>query len=128
MRKPFWKKSAKAWYVQIDGRQIRLGKEKEEAFREYHTLMADPSLVTVGPKLTVESLLDQFLFWTKSRRAKRTFDWYLDHLQSFASFVGPKLRVTACKPFHVTNWLAKAYPNSGDTHLNGALPCGQSGL
>jgi hypothetical protein len=25
MRKPYFKKSAKAWYVNLDGRQVRLG-------------------------------------------------------------------------------------------------------
>jgi hypothetical protein len=92
MRKPYWRKSAKAWYVNLNGRQVRLGKEKETAFAEYHKIMADPSVIASGPRLTVEVLLDLFLVWTKAIRSERTFQGHLYLLQSFAGIIGPKLR------------------------------------
>src|SRR5438045_2576293 len=42
--KPFFKKSHQAWYVQLDGRQVRLGPDEAEAHRRYHALVAE------GPK------------------------------------------------------------------------------
>ena len=42
--KPFFKTARCLWYVEINRRQINLGPEREEAFRRYHALMAQPSL------------------------------------------------------------------------------------
>ena len=53
MRKPFYKVSHGAWYAEIAGKQVRLAKGpkgdelvKDEAFREYHRLMAGEVPVT----------------------------------------------------------------------------------
>ncbi len=40
--KPFFKKASGVWYVEIHRKQINLGPDREEAFRKYHELMADP--------------------------------------------------------------------------------------
>jgi hypothetical protein len=57
-RKPFFKKSHDCWYVQIEGRQIRLSKDRDEAFLLYHKMMINwyrfrrQSVVPFGRKLT----------------------------------------------------------------------------
>ena len=38
--KPFFKKSRKRWYIEINRRQINLGPDREETCRKYHALMA----------------------------------------------------------------------------------------
>ena len=38
--KPFFRAPRGLWYVQIDGRQVNLGPDRDEAFRRYHDLMA----------------------------------------------------------------------------------------
>ncbi len=40
--KPFFRKSRRAWYVQINGRQHNLGRDRQEAFRQYYDLMRQP--------------------------------------------------------------------------------------
>ena len=40
--KPFYRKSRETWYVEIDGRQISLGKDRDAAFQQYHAIMAAP--------------------------------------------------------------------------------------
>jgi integrase/recombinase XerD len=37
--KPFFKKARSAWYVQLDGKQIKLAPDKDLAFERYHQLM-----------------------------------------------------------------------------------------
>lgn len=123
MRKPFYKNSRKAWYCEIGRKQHKLAsgpkaETKQAAEDEYHRLMAGHEPIT--SKATAVELIDRFLIWTKDQRAGRTYDWYLQHLQSFANFIGSKLLVDSVKPYHVTNWLAKAYPNAGNTYRNGA--------
>ena len=118
MRKPFFKKSHNSWYVQIDGTQVRLGSDRDEAFKEYHRLMAGETPATC--KTTAAKLIDQFLTWTKENRAEQTYDWYLFHCQGFVNYIGHRLRISDIRPFHVTRWLVKCYSHTGNTHKNGA--------
>ena len=46
---PFWRKQTKCYYVQIGKKQHRLSKDRDEAYRLYHELMAKPPEVTLVP-------------------------------------------------------------------------------
>lgn len=63
--KPFFKKSRGVWYVQIDGKQINLGADREAAFQLYHHLMAQPRAkpapIPVGASLI--AVIDAYLAW-----------------------------------------------------------------
>jgi hypothetical protein len=37
--KPFFRSDRRLWYVQLDGRQVNLGPDREAAFDRYHELM-----------------------------------------------------------------------------------------
>ena len=59
------------WYVQIDGRQINLGPDRDEAFRRYHDLMArgrDQPEPSTGD--SVVSVLDAFLDWCQKHQRR----------------------------------------------------------
>ena len=57
--KPWFRKSTKTWYVQLDGRQVPLGKDKEQANRKYHELMSGRR---GGHTIhRVDELLDEYL-------------------------------------------------------------------
>ena len=80
--RPFFRAPRGLWYVQIDGRQVNLGPDRDEAFRQYHDLMArgrDEPESSTGD--SVVSVLDAFLDWCQKHRAPRTYDWYRDYLQ-----------------------------------------------
>ena len=103
--KPFFKASRGVWYVQISGKQINLGKDKDEAFRLYHELMANPE-----PKLqtnlnpSVTELIDLYLDWVQKHRAPDTYEWYQYRLQRFVDRY-PDIKVNSLKPFHVEQWV-----------------------
>ena len=62
--------------MQLHGRQINLGAERESAFRRYGELIAQPA----PAKLTCDSvaaLMDDFLEWCKLHREQWTYEWYL---------------------------------------------------
>jgi integrase len=118
MRRPYYKKSHKAWYCTIGGNQVRLGTDKESAEKEYHRLMAAETLIT--SKTTLAQLIDQFLHWTNENKAPRTFKWYQRHLKSFVQFIGYKLPVNHIKPAHLHRWLERSYKASGQSDRNGA--------
>ena len=104
--KPFFRAPRGLWYVQIDGRQVNLGPERDEAFRRYHDLMArgrDRPEPPAGDAAV--SILDAFLDWCQKHRAPRTYEWYREYLQSFARSIPRDLTVDRLKPIHVQQWV-----------------------
>ncbi len=101
--KPFFKKARGVWYVEINRKQVNLGPDKEEAFRQYHQLMGKPREQAVSPESLV-AIIDAFLDWTQKNRAPDTYEWYRQRLQRFVTKY-PEMRVSALKPFHVEQWV-----------------------
>ncbi len=104
--KPFFRGARGLWYVQVAGRQVNLGPDRDAAFRVYHELMARPPEARKPPAGdAVVVILDSYLDWCQKHRAVRTFDWYRDYLQSFAESIPRDLTVDGLKPFHVQQWV-----------------------
>jgi integrase len=117
--KPFYRSARKAWFVQLlDGRQVNLGPDREEAFRQYHELMGQKKAEPVKPVgHRVVDLMDLFLDWCKAHRAGLTYTWYKERITAFCNFTvtHPKqdgtrvkvglLPVELLKPFHVQQWV-----------------------
>lgn len=111
--KPFYRKSRGRWYVQLDGKQINLGTDRDAAFADYYRLMADAqsgssAQVVEQPQqqdLQVAVLCDYFLEWVTQNRAPETYEWYRYRLQRFLDLY-PSMTVSELKPFHVEQWVA----------------------
>lgn len=101
--KPFFKMARGVWYVEINRRQVNLGPDEQEAFRQYHQLMGKPREQQVSPESLVV-IIDAFLEWTQKNRAPDTYEWYRYRLQRFVSTY-PEMRVSALRPFHVEQWV-----------------------
>lgn len=117
MRKPFYMKKCRAWYVWHNGKQERLGTTEEEAYDKWESLKAEP----VSGSVAVVRLLDAFLDWTQSRRAAETYNWYRTQLTSFSKHIGPSLTVCSLKPHHVTKWVQKEHARQSDNTIRGAI-------
>ncbi len=102
--KPWFRPSRGVWYVTLDGRQIGLGPNREEAFQQYHKLMTAGRPMPVASD-SVLALVDAFLDWCQKNRSRETYHWYLDRLQRFAKAVPPDLRSGQLRPFHVQQWV-----------------------
>jgi hypothetical protein len=90
-RKPWFRKGRNAWYVEFDGRQIKLADgpknpdTRKIAEREFHLLMAE---IEVNPPVnggnpTVASVCDAYLVSNKRRLAPSTFYENRIYLQKF---------------------------------------------
>lgn len=125
--KPFYRKSRDTWYVEVDGRQINLGKDRDAAFQRYHAIMAAPPEVRqaevsgngVGLRLT--ELFDRFLDWVKQHRSPDTFVWYQYRLQRFADRF-PELTIGQLRPFHVQEWV-DSFPDHSPTTTRNYMRC-----
>lgn len=120
---PWYRASKNAWYVESNGRQVRLGEHPESApapskgkdgwnapleiERDFHRLMAteNKSLVD-GDQLLAIRICDLFLQWSELHSKPTTFAWHKNYIASFCSHQGTgRVRVTDLKPYHVTRWL-----------------------
>ena len=100
--KPWFRKSTRSWYVQIDGVQVPLGRDKDEAQQKYHRLMAGrPNGQTVG---RVDALLDEFLEFVRCNQAAETYRLYKRYLRSFNATV-PDRRIHSLRPCDVQKWV-----------------------
>lgn len=102
--KPFFKQARKSWYVQIDRKQIKLGPDRDEAFRQYHQLMQQPAEQVAASPESLVNIIDAFLDWTERNRAPDTYEWYRYRLQRFVDKY-PDMKVSSLKPFHVEEWV-----------------------
>ena len=122
--KPFFRKQTQSWYVQLPDRQYNLGKDKESAWKAYYKLMADYE--PPAPTMPVVQLIDRFLAdLDKNAKARRTYDWYKRHLNSFKAFLearyNGKTTIDKLTSEHVNGWLSECYKSSGDNNKLGAV-------
>lgn len=105
--KPFFRSARNAWYVQLGGKQINLGSDKESAFKQYHGLMIRPPTPTVSRSSDrlVVVIIDQFLDWCQKNRSPDTYRWYKDRLNTFCQSIAADLQVDHLKPLHVQKWV-----------------------
>ena len=110
-RKPFFRPARGLWYVQLDGKQINLGPDKDEAFKAYHGLMQQraeapkPVAPSAPDQRLVVVLVDEFLDWCEKHRAPDTYRWYKDRLESFCKTIDVNLSADELRPHHVQKWV-----------------------
>jgi integrase len=109
--KPWYRKSRRAWFVTLDGRQIKLGTTKGQALGRYQELLAQPKKRVV-PSGSLLAIIDAFLDWCQKHRAPATYEWYRSRLELFAQ-KHPHLRTVDVRPFHVQQWIDAMNVSSG---------------
>lgn len=104
--KPWKRKDRGWWYVEVDGKQVRLSKVKSEAEEMVKQIKRDRILNKSHSPVTVIELLDRYLTWCETNRAAKTLRWYKDFLRDFTEFDRAAARMPASelKPIHVTEW------------------------
>ena len=112
---PWWREDRQAWFVQINRKRHNLGKDKKQAWKRYHELMARPEKRAV-PSDSLPAIVDAFLEWVSKNRAPDTYEWYRYRLQRFVEHY-PNLRASDVRPFHVETWADK-YPGAVTSRRN----------
>lgn len=109
--KPYYKRSHDSWYVNINGRPIKLAKgrkNEKEAWDEYHKVMVGK--VDLGRDPTLNDLFMAFTRWSERNHKPDTREFYQLYQASFLIAVGPSRRVSQTRPHHLTNWLDDNWP------------------
>ena len=83
--KPWYRASKDAWYVQFNGRKVRLakGRDNEKAAQQaFYRLMASGSgKLPEADTLRVAAVCDLFLDYSEKHHVPDTFAWYKQYLQ-----------------------------------------------
>jgi integrase len=115
-----WYREGRGWFLELNGKQIKLADDRDEAFDRYHKMMAGQS--PTGTQ--VSELLDGFLDWCSRHRAAGTYDWHKARCESFWKHLKSKdlqhLAVTDLKPFHLEEWI-KEHPSWNPGMIHGAM-------
>jgi integrase len=115
---PWFRKQNQTWYVQIGGRQINLGKDKNAAFREYHRLMGKVGDGVPLKDHSVREILDDYWTWLRANRSPETCKARRPILKSFGQSIPPKLQVRQLQPVHVQRWIDRNFATNGPTRRN----------
>src|SRR5437870_4544560 len=106
-----WLRKGRGWFLQLGGRQIKLGDEgeRDQAFRRYHELMARPAAAAPLPSPDGPSVLevtDRFITFCKANKAAGTVEWYHKYLKSFLLHLAERqyTPAQALCPADVTAW------------------------
>ena len=110
-RKPWFRTSKNAWYVNFNGSQVRLADgpknlvSRSKAERALSRLTLETSgEISRSKVLSVAEVCDLFLDFSDQHHEPATYRWYADFLNNFCKRWG-KLAATELKPFHVSRWL-----------------------
>ena len=93
---PWLRKQNQTWYVQLEGRQINLGRNKKEAFAEYLKLM---HLGVPKSDQTVRQVLDAYWNWAKSNLAEETCNSRKAALTTFGESVPKALKAADVRAY-----------------------------
>jgi integrase len=143
---PWYWPQRNSWFTILNGQRHHLGDHpadlptptKRKAkwvappiiCERFHALLGAPKALPArtASGLSVPELLDKFLDWTQKHKAKRTYEWYRDHLQSFLDHLGSRpIAAADLKPFHVVEW-ADAHPGWSPAYRRGAITAVQRPL
>ena len=96
---------------------------EEAAYREYDKLMAGRQ--PIKDDYPVVRLLERFLDHHKAKSAAATFKFYQNALDSFAHYIGDKLRVSDLTPGHVEDWIDHDHRTAKQATPKGTIDTGK---
>lgn len=117
--KPFFRNFTQSWYVEIRGKQINLGRDKELAWAKYRQLVASPDELD-SHTTTVVALFERYLEWVATNRSPATYKAASRYLSSFAKTTPRSLVIAGLEPRHITVWM-NASASWGSTTRNDAI-------
>lgn len=105
---PWFKASHRAWYVKIKGRLVRLGATEDEAWKEFHRLMAADEPAREQQPSSRRRLVEMVDAWLRSKVdvKENTLKIARTYAQSFLDSMPASTRAGDVRPEHVAAWLA----------------------
>lgn len=117
MKRPYFKKSHNAWYInQGKGKPpLRLGKTEDEAMAEWAKLAAPAAEQAPAPPaagLTLADLVKEWVGWVGKHKSKETLRSYRHYANNWAELHGT-VPAASIRGFHVTKLCDEKFPSTG---------------
>lgn len=104
--RPWFRKSRGEWYVNIDGKTHRLGKDQARAHAKFAALLRiKPTNELPTESCQFATLAGRFLDWVKFNRALTTYEWYRQYLDQFEASLEAGTLAVEVTPAAVENWV-----------------------
>lgn len=104
--KPWKRKATGNWMLEVNGKQINLGKDKDEAFKEYKRLIHERGLApNDSAAYSLHDVVDAYWLYVKRTKKPSTIDQRRGLLQSIRDYFPPTLQAMDVRAFHVDTWL-----------------------
>lgn len=136
MQNMFFRKFTKTWYVKDgNGKMIRLGKDKKDAFTAWLKLAngesSNPQARTSDTP-TVGEVIGRFLTYVKEHKAPKTYSWYQAYLagrhskpnHAFGQCYGHRL-ITDLHKTDLEEWIEGKFPEATENGRHGLKRCVQ---
>jgi hypothetical protein len=101
--KPWKRKQGRSWYVQLNGKQINLGPDRQAANEKLQRLLGGGEEAPTS--LTAHELLAHYCDWMEGNRAPSTVGPRHRMLNDFLGHIPKSLKASALRPHHVQQWL-----------------------
>ncbi len=102
-----WFRKGRGWFLELNGKQVKLGDDRDEAFDRYHKMMAGQA--PTGTQ--VSEVIDAFLDWCLRNRDKKTYGWYKVRCDGFWRALKARelnfLTVDELRAHHLDDWIAE---------------------
>jgi len=99
--KPWFRAANQTWYVCVDGKQIKLGKNEKAAHEKFQAMMRNGASV----EFTVRQILQAYWKWAKKNLAPSTCENRKLILESFSKSIRPTLMADDLRAHHVQKWI-----------------------
>lgn len=119
--KPYFRKQKQAWYLQINGKRICLGKDKKAAWQKYHEIMAGNKPIEESTA-TVAELFERYLDWVQENRRPGTYIKIKRHLTRFAKFIGLGTKIATLSGTDLSDWV-ESETSWNSTTRNEGIDC-----
>jgi integrase len=104
--KPWFRKQTGHWYVEINGKQEKLSRDRDEAYRLFHELMSRVHLAPESPSARVADVIEAFLAWSSTHCEPITYTNHRFYGEHLSDAIGMKA-ARDILPIHITRWIAK---------------------
>jgi integrase len=118
-KKPWYRRQDGYWYVQINGRQIKLSRSKQTAFVEFERLTRNRHDGEPSGEYALRQIISAYSQWIKSNLAVTTVSRRLPILESFRQSIPSTLRIGQLRGHHLLYWIEamQCGPTTANTRI-----------
>lgn len=115
INQPYFRKSSRCWYINIDGKQIRLAEDRALSYQIWHEMMAGKR-PEKSAGLSLSEIVYKFVESQRHTKSSSTVIWYERQLQYLIEAFGKEADVLSIKPYQLIDYINKKEWKTNSKH------------